>query len=89
MEYLKGEIFRIRQEIRKGNAYAVISEGFTDKKQQLAELESQLLKLLNYKTIYEGLIVKFDDLACGRKNKSGRPKALTSLAKCYLSNVEP
>jgi hypothetical protein len=89
MEYLKGEIFRIRQEIRKGNAYAVISEGFTAKKKQLAELKSQLLELLAYKTIYEGLIVKFDDLACGRKNKSGRPRAITSLAKCYLSNVEP
>jgi hypothetical protein len=89
MEYLKGEIFRIRQEIRKGNAYAVISEGFTDKKQQLAELESQLLKLLSYKHIYEGLIVKFDDLASGRKNKSGRPRAITTLAKTFLSDVEP
>lgn len=89
MEYLKDEIFRIRQEIRKGNAFAVISEGFTAKKQELAELEAQLLELLSYKAIYEGLIVKFDDLASGRKNKSGRPKAITSVAKSYLNDVEP
>jgi len=89
MEYLKSEIFRIRQEIRKGNAYAVISEGFTVKKQELAELESQLLELLSYKTIYEGLIIKFDDLTNGRKSRGGRPRVLTTLAKSFLSDVEP
>jgi len=88
MEYLKGEIYRLRRLIMK-DAYAVVSEGYTAKKQELASLESQLLELLNYKTIYEGLIVKFDDLVSGRKNKSGRPKAITSLAKSYLTDVEP
>jgi len=88
MEYLKAEIYRLRRLIVK-DAYSVISEGFTAKKQELAELESQLLKLLSYKTIYEGLIVKFDDLVSGRKNKSGRPKTVTSLAKSFLSDVEP
>ena len=88
MEFLKGEIYRLRRLIVK-DAYAVVSEGYTAKKQELAELESQLLELLAYKTIYEGLIVKFDDLASGRKNKSGRPRAITSLAKSYLSDAEP
>ena len=71
------------------DAYAVISEGFTAKKQELAELESQLLELLSYKTIYEGLIIKFDDLTNGRKSRGGRPRVLTTLAKSFLSDVEP
>jgi len=88
MEYLKDEIWKLKRLIHQ-DAYAVISQNYQSKKQELALLESQLLELFAYKHVYEGLIVKFGDLAAGRKNKSGRPKAITSLAKTFLSDVEP
>jgi len=83
----KGEIQQKLESVK--DLKTEVSKIIQSNVQQLAEPESQVLKLFAEKYVYEGLIVKFDDLASGRKNRSGRPKAITSYAKTFLKELEP
>jgi len=85
IEVLKGEVYRIKKEAYV-NPYVVIQKGYLKKKCELQALESQLLTLTHYVQVFNGLIIRFQDLLAGKKR--GRLKFASEFAQLNLSMIE-
>lgn len=83
IDELEHQVYAIRKEARRHDPSIVLRGGYSQKKEELQQLKSQYRSLYRHVYIYEGLVVRFQDLLAGKKR--GRLKNKSESGRLFLS----